>query len=148
MQITTLTSILVRWLKFHNNMKEGSNQYYPISSRKQGLSSGKFNNSIALWDSWTWISIILVLELNINTIKKLSCEVQSYSFYIIAENKLEEGLQIGILEGFEKGRAWNAAHAGQVDFLVRQETIFRAHLLNDCGSRGVIWQLIRSLTKP
>lgn len=37
--------------------------HYPISRRKQGWSSDKFNSSMALWESWTWISIILVLKM-------------------------------------------------------------------------------------
>lgn len=67
---------------------------------------------------------------------------------LVQKINLKKAYKLVPWKGLNKEGLEMPTHAGQVDFLVRQETIFRAHLLNDCGSRGVIWQLIRSLTKP
>ena len=66
---------------------------------------------------------------------------------LVQKINLKKAYKLASWKGLNKEGLEMPAHPGQVDFLVRQETIFRAHLPNDCLSRGVIWQLITSLTK-
>ena len=63
---------------------------------------------------------------------------------LVQKINLKKAYKLASWKGLNKEGLEMPVHPGQVDFLVRQETIFRAHLPNDCGSKGVIWQLITS----